>query len=222
VPQPSEPPTSRTRLRRKAQRGLYDRATVADILDEALICHVGFAVDGRPWVFPTVHARIDDRLYLHGATANFGLQTLASGVEACVTATLVDGLVLARSAFHHSVNYRSVMVFGRAEAVRDEEEKRLAVTAIVEHAVPGRSADSRPPTTSELRSTVVVSLPIEEASAKIREGGPVDDPTDLDLPHWAGVLPLHLVPGPPAPDVSGQRVPAYLREWPTRRPAHRR
>jgi len=204
--------TDRTRLRRKADRGHHDRVTVDAILDAGLFCHVGFAVDGHPWVFPTAYARIDDHLYLHGAAANFALRTLASGAEACVTVTIADGLVLARSAFHHSVNYRSVMVFARGEAVDDPSEKRRGLMAIVEHLVPGRSVDTRAPTDAELRATLVVRLPIVEASAKIRTGGPLDDPEDLELAHWAGELPLQVVALDPVPD-NARPEPAYVRAW---------
>ena len=189
------PPTDRTRVRRKAERGRYDRATVDAILDEALLCHVGFAVDGRPWVVPTAFARIDDHVYVHGATGNFALRSLAGGAEACITVTLLDGLVLSRSAFHHSMNYRSVMLFGTAEAVRDEDDKRAAVMAILEHLIPGRSGGTRSPTAEELRATLVVRLPIDEVSAKVRTGPPIEDDDDLGLEHWAGVLPLTLTPG---------------------------
>ncbi|MGH9281718.1 MAG: pyridoxamine 5'-phosphate oxidase family protein [Acidimicrobiales bacterium] len=182
-------------MRRKAERARYDVDTIRSILDEALICNVGFAVDGRPWVVPTAFARVDDHLYLHGAVGNFALRTLAAGAEACITVTLLDGLVLARSAFHHSMSYRSVMAFGRAEVLTDEAEKEAAVMAILEHVVPGRAAATRPPTTSELRSTMVVRIPLDEASAKVRSGGPVDDPDDLALPRWAGIVPLAVVRG---------------------------
>jgi nitroimidazol reductase NimA-like FMN-containing flavoprotein (pyridoxamine 5'-phosphate oxidase superfamily) len=193
--------TERSRVRRKADRARYDFPTVAAILDEALLCHVGFALDGRPWVVPTTFARVGDHLYLHGAAGNFALRTLsAGGVEACVTVTLLDGLVLARSAFHHSMNYRSVMLFGSAVAVTDADEKLSALLAIVEHMEPGRSAASRLPTAEELRATLVVRFPIDEGSAKVRTGGPIDDPEDLALPYWAGVIPLSLVRGEPVPD----------------------
>jgi uncharacterized protein len=212
-------PTRRTALRRHAERGHHDEVTVAAILDEALVCHVGFAIDGRPWVVPMLHGRAGDRLYLHGAVGNHLLRSLADGVEACATATLLDGLVLARSAFHHSVNYRSVMVFGTARLVDDDEEKREALDVIVDHALPGRAADARPGSPRERALTSVVALPLEEASAKIRSGGPVDDEEDLGLEHWAGVLPLEVRPGAPVPaedlddDVA---LPAYLA--PPRRP----
>ncbi len=191
--------TDRSQLRRKAGRGSYDWDVVAAILDEALICHVGFAVDGRTWVIPTAYSRIGHDLYLHGAAANFALRTLTAGVDACVTVTLLDGLVLARSAFHHSMNYRSVVLFGRAEAVVDDDEKRRALLAIVDHMVSGRSRATRPPTAKELRATLVARLPIDEGSAKVRSGGPIDDPADVELPHWAGVIPVELVRGEPQP-----------------------
>lgn len=206
--------TDRTRVRRKADRGHYDFGTVAAVLDAGLVCHVGFALDGRPWVVPTAYGRIDDRLYLHGAAGNFALRSLADGAEACVTVTILDGLVLARSAFHHAMNYRSVMVFGRGKAVTDEDEKLGASMAIVEHVAPGRAADTRPPTTEELKATLVVRIPIEEASAKIRTGGPNDSPEDLALPHWAGELPLRLTPGEPVPDGAGAPpIPGYVSGW---------
>lgn len=196
------PPTSRTKLRRKSDRGRYDRETIDGILDEALVCHVGFAVEGRPWVIPTAFARVGEHVYLHGAVGNFALRTLAGGAEACLTVTLVDGLVLARSAFHHSMNYRSVLLFGHAAAVTADDEKRAALLAIVEHMVEGRSRSTRPPTAHELRSTLVLRLPIEEASAKVRTGGPIDELADYELPHWAGVVPLSLVQGEPQRDLA--------------------
>ena len=205
-------------MRRLADRARYDRDTVNSILDEGLVCHVGFALDGRPWVMPTTYARVDDRLYVHGAAANFALKTLTSGVEACVTVTLLDGLVLARSAFHHSMNYRSVMLFGRAERVVDPQEQYESMVAIVEHLVPGRSGDTRLPTAEELRKTLIVRLPLAECSAKVRTGGPLDDEEDMDLGVWAGVLPLTIAPGPPVPDVD-QPVPDYLRRWSVSRSA---
>ena len=193
--------TDRTRVRRKAERGSYDGALVASILDEALVCHLGFTVEGRPWVMPTTFARIGDALYVHGAVGNFALRSLAAGVEVCVTVTLLDGLVLARSAFHHSMNYRSVMLFGTADAVIDTDEKRTALLAIVDHMEPGRSAACRPPTDEELRQTLVLRLAIDEGSAKVRMGGPIDDEDDYALPHWAGVIPIRAERGTPVPDV---------------------
>ena len=210
------PPSERTKVRRLADRGRYDRDTVHAILDEGLVCHLGFAVEGRPWVMPTTYARVDDNLYVHGASANFALRTLTSGIEACVTVTLLDGLVLARSAFHHSMNYRSVMLFGCAERVEDPEEQLESMVAIVEHLVPGRTHDTRLPTPEELRKTLIVRLPLAECSAKVRTGGPLDDAEDMELGHWAGVLPLTLRPGAPVPDVE-LPTPAYVRDWPTTR-----
>ncbi len=197
------PRTDRSSVRRKADRGRYDWDTIVAILDEALVCHVGFAVEGRPWVVPTAFARVDEHLYLHGAVGNFALRTLAGGTDACVTVTLLDGLVLSRSAFHHSMNYRSVVLFGRAEPVIDDDEKLAALLAIVDHMVAGRSTATRPPSAHELRSTMVVRLAITEGSAKVRTGGPIEEPADYELPHWAGVVPMTLARGEPQPDVRG-------------------
>ncbi len=192
--------TPRTTVHRLPKRGVYDRAAVAAILDEALVCHVGFAAEGRPFVIPTIFARVEDRLYLHGSAASRMLQALAEGVDVCVTVTLVDGLVLARSAFHHSMNYRSVVVLGRARLVSDPLEKAAALEAIVEHVVPGRSKEVRAPNDRELVATSVLRLDLEEVSAKVRTGPPIDDPEDMDLPCWAGVIPLRLSPAAPVPD----------------------
>ena len=206
--------TSRTTVRRLPKRGAYDAATVHAILDEAIICHVGFVVDGDPVVIPTIHTRVGDTLYFHGSAASRMLRTLRDGVTACVTATILDGLVLARSAFHHSMNYRSAVVFGLAREVTRDDEKRAALAALVEHVVRGRSGESRPPNEKEMRATLVLALPITEASAKIRTGGPVDDEEDYSLPVWAGVLPLTLTPGLPVPDTGvAAAVPAYLRDY---------
>lgn len=210
--------SERTRLRRGTARGRYDHDTIVAILDAGLVCHVGFSLDGRPWVFPTAYGRIGDHVYLHGASANFGLRALAAGAEACITVTIVDGLVLARSAFHHSMNYRSVMLFGPAVAVTDPVEKRRALLAIVDHMVPGRSADTRPPSDDEMRRSLVVRVPTHEASAKVRTGGPVEEPSDIGLPYWAGHLPVQLSPGLPVPDVGASHdpslpVPGYLTGW---------
>jgi uncharacterized protein len=203
--------TDRTTVRRQSQRASYERELVDAVIDEALSCHVGFAVEGRPWVIPTIHARVDDVLYLHGAVANHMLRSLTGGLEACVTITLVDGLVLARSAFHHSMNYRSVMIFGRLTTVDDTAEKQSALHALVEHVVPGRMSEARPPSDAELRKTLVLRLPIDEASAKVRTGGPIDDPEDLSLPIWAGQLPLVRAYGSPIPEADAiARVPAYV------------
>ena len=193
-------PTARTTLRRLPDRGDHRVETVRAIVDEALVAHVGFAVDGQPWVIPMTYARIGDDIYLHGSIANHLLRTLATGVEVCCTMTLLDGLVLARSAFHHSMNYRSVVIFGVAERVDDEAEKQRAFAALVERMAPGRTAHGvRMPTPAESRKTLVVRLSLHEASAKVRTGPPIDDPEDLELPVWAGVIPLRLTPGAPLP-----------------------
>ena len=210
--------TERTRVRRLAKRASYERETIHAILDEARVCHVGFVVasseaphGAAPVVIPTIHWREGDTLYLHGSAASRMLRSLKEGVDACVTVTLVDGLVLARSAFHHSMNYRSVVVFGKAREVTGEEKVR-ALEGLVEHVVKGRSRDLRPPNEIELRQTLVLALPLEEASAKIRSGGPVDDEADYALPVWAGVVPLRLVAGEPVAeeDVTAA-LPDYLR-----------
>ncbi|HEX6100952.1 MAG TPA: pyridoxamine 5'-phosphate oxidase family protein [Thermoanaerobaculia bacterium] len=193
------PITDRTKVRRLGDRGRYDRETIYAILDEALLCHVGFVVDGAPVVIPTIHWREGDSLYFHGSAASRMLRSLKAGVDACVTVTLLDGLVLARSAFHHSMNYRSVVVFGKAQVVEGEEKLR-ALDALVDHVVRGRSKEMRPHKEIELKQTLVLSLPLEEASAKIRTGGPVDDEEDYALPVWAGVVPLKLTPGEPVAD----------------------
>ncbi len=199
----------RTRVRRHPERGAYDRATIDAIIDEALICHVGFVVEGQPYVIPTIHARSGDTIYFHGSPGSRMLRRLGEGIDVCVTATIVDGLVLARSVFKHSLNYRSVVVFGRARAVTDVEEKRAALTAVVDHVVPGRSREAREPSDEELAATTVLALPIEEASAKVRVGPPSDFEHDLGLPVWAGVVPLALEPRTPEADehVSGAEAP---------------
>src|ERR1043165_3161578 len=201
------PQTDRTKLKRLPKRGHFDGETVYSILDEGFICHVGFAVDGQPFVVPTGYARVDDRLYLHGSQASRMLRNLAGGIDACVTVTIVDGLVLARSAFHHSMNYRSVLVFGRATLVDDADEKYAALLALSEHIVPGRWADVREPTEQEMKQTIVLRLPLAEASAKIRTGPPLDDEEDYALPMWAGVVPLKLEAGEPVKD---PRLPAEI------------
>jgi nitroimidazol reductase NimA-like FMN-containing flavoprotein (pyridoxamine 5'-phosphate oxidase superfamily) len=192
--------TARTTLKRHPERGSFDRALVHSILDEGLLCHLGFAVEGQPVVIPTTYARAGDRIYVHGAVASRMLKTLRQGVSVCFSVSLLDGLVLARSAMHHSMNYRSVVVFGVATEVVGTEEKKQALEAIVEHIIPGRSADVRGPCAEELRATLVLSLPITEASAKVRTGPPVDIPSDYGLPCWAGVVPLRLRAEPPEPD----------------------
>ena len=182
-------------MKREPQRARYDHETIEAILDEALICHLGFEVDGQPYVIPTLHARVGDRLYVHGSAASRLLRHLAGGARVCATVTLVDGLVLARSVFNHSVNYRSVVVFGTATLVEDDE-KREALRALTEQLAPGRWDEARQPTTKELKATWILSLPIDEASAKVRTGPEEDEPEDLDLPVWAGVVPMHLAAEP--------------------------
>jgi hypothetical protein len=195
-------PTARTVPTRYRERARYDRATVHGILDEALICHVGVVGDGGPVVLPTMHARLGETLYLHGSTGSGPMLAAAGapdGLPICVTATLVDGLVLARAGMHHSLEFRSVVAVGNARLVRDDAEKRRALAAVLDHVASGRSTDSRPPSARELAATAVIALDLVEVSAKVRTGGPVDDPEDVTLPHWAGVLPLALRAGSPIP-----------------------
>jgi nitroimidazol reductase NimA-like FMN-containing flavoprotein (pyridoxamine 5'-phosphate oxidase superfamily) len=203
----SFPQTDRTTLKRLPKRGVFDRELVYQILDEGFVCHVSFAVDGQPFVIPTGYARAGDQLYIHGSQVSRMLRTLSSGIEVCVAVTLVDGLVLARSAFHHSVNYRSVVIFGRAALVAERDAKLAALFAFSEHVIPGRWDDVRQPTEQELKATTVLSLPLREASAKVRTGPPIDDDEDYALPIWAGVLPLKLVAGEP---ISDPRLPAGI------------
>lgn len=212
-------PTPRTTLGRHPERGSHDRAVVERILDEALVCHVGFVADGVPYVIPASFGRDGDRILLHGSAQGRMMRALASGGTACVTVTLVDGLVLARSAFHHSVNYRSVVVLGTPTVIGDRERKREALRVILEHVVPGRWRDARPPTDAELDATTVVALPVDEASAKIRSGPPVELERDARHPAWAGVLPLETVVGAPVPDAAAQAtpVPEYLIAYTRRR-----
>jgi len=188
-------PTPRTTVRRLPARARYDEETIHAILDEALIVHLGFAIDAQPFVIPTIHARVGGTLFVHGAVASRMLKALAGGAPACVSATLVDGLVMARSAFHHSMNYRSAVVFGRARVVTERDEKLQALEAIVEHVARGRWSEARPPNDKELVATTVLALPIHEASAKVRTGGPIDDDEDAAWPCWAGVVPLSLAVG---------------------------
>ena len=192
-------PTKRTTVKRHPERGVYDRATIDPILDEALICHVGFVADGQPYVIPTIHARDGDKLYLHGSPGSRMLRTLKEDIDLCVTATLLDGLVLARSVYNHSMNYRSVVVLGRAREVTDRAEKLHAMECVVEHVVPGRWAEARRPNEGEIDGTTILVLPLAEASAKIRSGPPKDFDEDLELPVWAGVIPLDLRRGRPYP-----------------------
>jgi nitroimidazol reductase NimA-like FMN-containing flavoprotein (pyridoxamine 5'-phosphate oxidase superfamily) len=184
-------PDKRIRIKREPQRGRYDRETIDLILDEALLCHLGFEVDGQPYVIPTLHARVGDTVYVHGSAASRMLRQLADGVRVCLTVTLFDGLVLARSVFNHSVNYRSVVLLGTARLVPDDE-KAEALRALTEQLAPGRWEEARQPTAKELKATWILALPIEEASAKVRSGPPEDDPEDEHLPVWAGVVPVHL------------------------------
>lgn len=195
----TQPPTERTTVRRD-DRAAYDPQTIYDILDEAYYAHVGFVSDGSPVVIPMLHARIGDRLYLHGGPASRIMRTLKNGPEICVTVTLLDGLVLARSAFHHSANYRSVVAFGRPTVVEDLDERRAVLDVYTDKLVPGRRPHLRGMTDKEVRGTVVVSLPLDEASAKVRSGGPIDDAEDLELDIWAGVIPLALTAGDPIDD----------------------
>jgi uncharacterized protein len=184
------------RVKREPQRGVYDRETIDAILDEALVCHLGFAEDGQPYVIPTLHARVGDRLYVHGSAASRMLRHAASDVRICVTVTLLDGLVLARSVFNHSIDYRSVVVLGTPTLVEDVDEKREALRAFTEHVAPGRWEEARQPTDQELKATWILSVPLDEASAKIRSGPPEDEPEDMELPVWAGVVPIHLAAEP--------------------------
>jgi nitroimidazol reductase NimA-like FMN-containing flavoprotein (pyridoxamine 5'-phosphate oxidase superfamily) len=212
--------TDRTRVRRLSERGAYDRATVEAILDEALYCHVA-SVDeqGRPRAIPTIHVRVGDTVYIHGSTGSRTLRSLKDGQEVCLVATLLDGLVFARSAVHHSMNYRSVVVYGTAREVTDPEEKWSAQAALVDHVCAGRATQARMPNTKELRETMILAIPLEEASAKIRTGPPLDESEDVGLPIWAGVLPLRTVPTPPedAPDLpDGIDVPRNIASY--RRP----
>lgn len=208
--------SKKTAVKRLPARGAYDRDTIYSILGEAFICHVGFFVDGQLYVIPTVFARIGDDLYIHGSSASRMLRSLAKGIDVCVTVTLIDGLVLARSAFHHSINYRSVVILGKAELVEDTEEKNKALEAFTEHVIPGRWAEVRWPTELELKATTVLRLPITEASAKIRTGDPKDDEEDYGMDVWAGVLPLNHIPSKPVPDTrlsDSINVPDYVDKY---------
>ena len=200
-------PSDRTTFKRKAQRGSYDRDVVYAILDEAFLCHVGFVREQTPFVIPMAYARIGDILYLHGSHASRLADVARTCQEICVTVTLLDGLVLARSALHHSMNYRSVMIVGPCALVKENEAKLLVMESLVEHILPGRMDDCRPPDDSEIRRTAIISLPIHEASAKVRSGPPDDAEADLMLPFWAGEMPLSLSPGIPIPDKTGGNMP---------------
>lgn len=214
--------TARTRVRRVPKRAVYDRAAVESILDEGLVCHLAFTHLGQPFCIPTIHARDGDVVYVHGSAASRMLRTLAGGAPACLTVTHVDGIVLARSAFHHSLNYRSAMLLGTLRAVEEPDEKLDALEALTERLVPGRWAEIRWPSRKELKATSVLAMELGEASAKVRTGPPVDDEPDYALPVWAGVLPLAVQPGEPVPDErlpDGTAVPAHVTGWtPLRRP----
>jgi len=216
----AEAPTPRTQVHRLPERARYDRETVDRILDEALICHVAWAdTDGRARVLPTIQARVGDTLYLHGSRGARAWKAVAGGAEVCVAATIVDGLVLARSAFHHSMNYRSVVLYGTAREVTDPDELLAAARAITRHVLPGREAEARMPAADEYKQTILFAIPIEEASAKVRTGPPKDDEEDITLPLWAGVLPLITRPGEPEPSpdlLEGIDVPGYVAD--ARRP----
>jgi uncharacterized protein len=212
-------PTERTTVKRLPKRGNYERETIYQILDEGFVCHVGFVVEGRPFVIPTGYGRLGDKLYIHGSAASRMLKTLREGIDVCVAVTLVDALVLARSAFHHSMNYRSVVIFGKAEVVEDDDEKMKALHAFTDHIMHRRWEESRQPNRNELRATMVLALSLTEASAKIRTGPPVDDEEDYELAVWAGELPLHLGTGAAIPDPrlrAGIELPQYIEDY--RRP----
>jgi hypothetical protein len=219
MPQPYAP-SARTRLVREADRAVYDRAAAYEILDEGFICHVGFVVDGQPFVIPTGYGRVGDNLYIHGSAASRMLRRVDEGVPVCVTVTLLDGLVLARSIFNHSMNYRSVVILGTARAVTDPKEKLEALRLLSEHILPGRWAEARQPNEKELKATLVMRLPIEEFSAKVRQGPPIDDEEDYAFPAWAGVIPLTLVAGGPIDDarlMPGLSPPEYTRTYSRKR-----
>jgi uncharacterized protein len=218
----SSTPTPRTRVTREPERAVYDRAVAYQILDEGFLCHVGFVVAGQPFVIPTSYGRRGDELYIHGSAASRMLRNLDQGIPLCLTVTLVDGLVLARSIFNHSMNYRSVVVLGTAVAVNDPQEKLAALRALSEHILPARWSDVRGPNERELRATLVMRLPIAEFSAKVRQGPPVDDEEDYTFPTWAGVIPLTTVAGGPIADPRlepPRDVPAYALEYSRKRPA---
>jgi uncharacterized protein len=212
----SDTPTQRTRLVREPQRAVYDRAAAYKILDEGYICHVGFLVDGQPFVIPTSYGRVGDNLYIHGSSASRMLRNLDQGIPVCLTVMLLDGLVLARSIFNHSMNYRSVVVLGTAVAVCDPEEKLEALRLLSEHIIPGRWEDSRKPSEKELKATLALRLPVTEFSAKVREGDVIDDEEDYSFPTWAGIVPLTTVAGTPIDDarlMPGQEVPEYAKNY---------
>jgi uncharacterized protein len=197
---PTKAPSPRTRVRRMPARADYEHETIDAILDEGLVAHLGFAVDRQPYVVPTLHARVGEQVYFHGSSASRTVRALAAGAQMCLTVTLLDGLVLARSAVHHSVNYRSVVVLGQARAIVEPTEKMAAIEAFTERLIPGRWDEVRGPTAKELKAIQVLALPLDEASAKLRAGSPVDDEEDYALDTWAGVIPLSTVAGEPTPD----------------------
>ena len=209
-------PTVRTRVVREAERAVYDRETAYRILDEGFLCHVGFTVDGQPYVIPTSYGRKDANLYIHGSAASRMLRQMKDGVPVCVTVTLLDGLVLARSIFNHSMNYRSVVILGKAMLVDHPEEKLVALRVLSDHILPGRWEDIRQPNERELKATSVLRLPIEEFSAKVRTGPPIDDEEDMTFPTWAGVIPLEMNAGKPINDPKldpVREVPAYAKKY---------
>jgi uncharacterized protein len=215
---PTTTPTTRTRVLREPQRAVYDRDAVNQILDEAFLCHVGFVVDGQPFVIPTSFGRDGDMLYIHGSAASRMLRNLDQGVPVCITVTLLDGLVLARSVFNHSMNYRSVVILGSAMLVDDPKEKLTALRALSEHILPDRWEDSRQPNEKELKATSVLRLPITEFSAKVRVGPPVDDDEDYSFPTWAGVIPLEMMVGAVIrDDRCEQELPPYLKKYSRKR-----
>jgi nitroimidazol reductase NimA-like FMN-containing flavoprotein (pyridoxamine 5'-phosphate oxidase superfamily) len=212
----SSPPSQRVRVRRVPARADYQRETIDAILDEALVAHLGFAVDDQPYVIPTLHARVGDIVYVHGSAASRMIRSLTAGVQACLTVTMIDGLVLARSAFHHSMNYRSVVILGEARPVEGPEERLKALEAFTERLVPGRWDEVRPPNPQELKATRVLAFTLDEASAKVRTGPPVDDDEDYALDVWAGVIPLAVQAGPLSSDpklTPGIEPSEHVRRW---------
>ena len=210
------PKTARNKVKRHPERGSYDPALIYPIVDEAMICHVGFVLDEQPYVIPTLHARQGDAILLHGARGSRLLRHVEAGGPICITITLLDGIVLARSVFSHSINYRSAVLFGRGRVIEDDDARMQALEAFTERLIPGRWQDVRPPSAVEMKQTTIVAVPIESASAKIRTGPPKDNQDDRDLPVWAGVLPLHQVCGAPIADPqlsAGAEVPEYIRNY---------
>lgn len=208
--------TLRTTVKRLPKRADYNRETINEILDEGFVCHVGFVIEGQPFVIPTGYARVDNQIYIHGSAASRMLRSLSTGIDVCLTVTIVDGIVLARSAFHHSMNYRSVVVFGKAIPIEEPAEKMEALFALSEHIIPHCWKDVREPNEQEMKATLVLRLPLEEASAKIRTGPPLDDEADYEIPVWSGVLPLHLNPATPVADdhtPANTEIPDYITNY---------